>query len=88
MPTRISKLKKKLDKVFSEYIRRRNADHLGFITCFTCGVKRHWKENQKTLKGFTALRQQPKIILDNVTILKNKIRELRNRLNELVDRRI
>ena len=46
MPTTISKLKKKLDKVFSEYIRRRNADHLGFITCFTCGVKKHWKEQQ------------------------------------------
>ena len=46
MPTTISKLKKKLDKVFSEYIRRRNADDLGFITCFTCGVKRHWKDQQ------------------------------------------
>ena len=47
MPTTISKLKKKLDKVFSEYIRRRNADHLGFITCFTCGVKRHWKDRMQ-----------------------------------------
>tara|TARA_R100000388_G_scaffold64040_1_gene46675 strand:- start:632 stop:1021 length:390 start_codon:yes stop_codon:yes gene_type:complete len=46
MPTTISKLKKKLDKIFSEYIRRRNADDLGFITCFTCGVKKHWKEQQ------------------------------------------
>ena len=46
MPTTISKLKKKLDKVFSEFIRRRNADHLGFINCFTCGVKKHWKEQQ------------------------------------------
>ena len=46
MPTTISKLKKKLDKIFSEFIRRRNADHLGFITCFTCGVKKHWKEQQ------------------------------------------
>lgn len=46
MTTTISKLKKKLDKIFSEFIRRRNADHLGFITCFTCGVKKHWKEQQ------------------------------------------
>jgi hypothetical protein len=46
MSTTISKLKKKLDKIFSEFIRRRNADHLGFITCFTCGVKKHWKEQQ------------------------------------------
>ena len=46
MSTTISKLKKKLDKIFSEFIRRRNADYLGFITCFTCGVKKHWKEQQ------------------------------------------
>jgi hypothetical protein len=46
MPTTISKLKKKLDKVFSEYIRRRNADHLGRVKCFTCGVEKHWKEQQ------------------------------------------
>jgi hypothetical protein len=46
MSTTISKLKKKLDKIFSEFIRKRNADHLGFITCFTCGVKKHWKEQQ------------------------------------------
>tara|TARA_Y100001972_G_scaffold35707_1_gene44089 strand:- start:96 stop:485 length:390 start_codon:yes stop_codon:yes gene_type:complete len=46
MPTTISKLKKKLDKIFSEFIRRRNADHLGRVKCFTCGVEKHWKEQQ------------------------------------------
>lgn len=46
MPTTISKLKKKLDKVFSEYIRRRNAKFDGLVSCFTCGVKKHWKEQQ------------------------------------------
>ena len=55
-------------------------------------VKKHWKNNQNLIRDFTALKTpiktQPKIVLDNVTILKNKIRELRNRLNELVDRRI
>ena len=55
-------------------------------------VKKHWKDNQNLIRDFTALKTpiktQPKIVLDNVTILKNKIRELRNRLNELVDRRI
>ena len=51
-------------------------------------VKKHWKDNQNPIRDFTTLRWQPKIILDNVTILKNKIKELRNRLNELVDRRI
>jgi hypothetical protein len=46
MPTTISKLKKKLDILFSQYIRRRNADHLGIVKCFTCGVEKHWKEQQ------------------------------------------
>ena len=51
-------------------------------------IKKHWKDNQNPIRDFTALKKQPKIILDNVTMLKNKIKELRNRLNELVDRRI
>jgi hypothetical protein len=46
MPTTISKLKKKLDVLFSQYIRRRNADQLGRVKCFTCGVEKHWKEQQ------------------------------------------
>ena len=46
MPTTISKLKKKLDSLFSQYIRIRNADHLGRVKCFTCGVEKHWKEQQ------------------------------------------
>ena len=46
MPTTISKLKKKLDTLFSQYIRQRNADHLGRVKCFTCGVKKHLKEQQ------------------------------------------
>jgi len=40
-----SKLVKKLDKVFSEYIRRSHADKNGYIKCCTCGQKRHWKDN-------------------------------------------
>ena len=55
-------------------------------------VKKHWKNNQNLIRDFTALKTpiktQPKIVLDNLTMLKNKIKELRNRLNELVDRRI
>lgn len=51
-------------------------------------VKKHWKDNQRNIKDFTELKRQPKIIFDNVTILKNKIKELRIRLHELVDRRI
>lgn len=36
----------KLDKIFSEYIRRRYADHNGICTCVTCGKKDHWKNQQ------------------------------------------
>jgi len=38
-----SKVVKKLDAVFSEYIRLRNADKNGNVTCFTCGKVEHWK---------------------------------------------
>jgi hypothetical protein len=42
----ISKLKKDLDKVFSQYVRLASADHRGVCTCFTCGAEKHWKEIQ------------------------------------------
>jgi len=41
-PTR-SKLVKKLDVVFSQYIRLSNADNRGMCTCVTCGKQGHWK---------------------------------------------
>lgn len=41
-----SQLKKELDKVFSQYIRQKAADKEGFVLCYTCGVKKHWKEMQ------------------------------------------
>lgn len=43
-PTRKS-LIAKLDKVFSEYIRRRYAKN-EIATCVTCGKKDHWKKLQ------------------------------------------
>lgn len=39
----IAKLKAKLDKVFSLYIRQRFADKDGMVTCFTSGKRHHWK---------------------------------------------
>ena len=39
-------LKSKLDKLFSEYIRRREADENGYVKCFTCGKIKHWKKQQ------------------------------------------
>ena len=41
-PTRTA-LVKKLDKLFSEYIRRRNGE---MVSCVTCGKRAHWKEMQ------------------------------------------
>ncbi len=41
-----SKLVKKLDAIFSQYIRLREIDNNGFTTCFTCGKKDHWKKLQ------------------------------------------
>lgn len=34
----------KLDKLASEYIRRRYADRYGMVKCYTCGAKHHWKD--------------------------------------------
>lgn len=42
----LPKLKKRLWKIFSEYIRRRDADENGMVTCISCGVKRDWRELQ------------------------------------------
>ena len=41
-PTR-SKLVKKLDVVFSQYIRVKDADRYGMVKCVTCGKVGHWK---------------------------------------------
>ena len=42
----LPKLKKDLWKIFSEYIRRKDADEEGMTVCVSCGVKKHWKELQ------------------------------------------
>jgi hypothetical protein len=48
MPKKLtrSKIVKKLDAVFSQYIRLSNADKNGYCTCVTCGKKYHWKQIQ------------------------------------------
>lgn len=40
----LSALKKKCWKLFSEYIRRKDADEGGTERCYTCGGLAHWKE--------------------------------------------
>ena len=41
-----AKLKKELDKVFSQYVRWVNADDKGLVECYTCYVKKPVKEMQ------------------------------------------
>jgi hypothetical protein len=38
-----STLVKKLDKIFSIWIRSKDADHTGQVDCYTCGVSKSWK---------------------------------------------
>ncbi|MCR4285262.1 MAG: recombination protein NinG [archaeon] len=40
----VSSLKKKVWKVFSEYIRQRDSDWRGYGKCYTCGKNLFWKE--------------------------------------------
>ena len=40
----IKKLVKELDTVFSIFIRTRDADENGIVSCCTCPTRRHWKE--------------------------------------------
>lgn len=41
-----AKLKKKLDAIFSLYIRQKYADQNGMVKCYTCTTVKHWKEMQ------------------------------------------
>ena len=38
----IPSLRRRLDKVFSVYIRRRDSDENGFGKCCSCGAWKHW----------------------------------------------
>jgi hypothetical protein len=40
----MSKLKKKLDSVFSQYIRLRDSNNDGYFNCITCEKRVFWKE--------------------------------------------
>lgn len=43
---KLTTLKKKLWKLTSEYVRRRDADSEGYVKCCTCNATKHWKEMQ------------------------------------------
>jgi hypothetical protein len=40
----MSSLEAKLDKLFSKFIRLRDADEGGTVSCVTCGKLMHWKD--------------------------------------------
>ena len=40
----LAALRRKLDKVFSDYIRQRGVDDSGYNWCVTCGKRRYWRE--------------------------------------------
>lgn len=44
----VRQLIKKLDSVFSIWIRKRDAGFDDHIICFTCGARKHWKEAQNS----------------------------------------
>jgi hypothetical protein len=41
----VSTLKKKLDKIFSQYIRKKDADINGNVNCYTCGATKQWEKD-------------------------------------------
>ena len=42
----LPKMRAKLDKIFSLYVRLKNADNSGNVECFTCGITKHYKKIQ------------------------------------------
>ena len=45
--------KKKVWKVFSQYIRLKYANEEGIVECYTCGIKKYWNEGMQAGHGFT-----------------------------------
>ena len=41
---RIDEEIRELDSMFSEIVRRREADSNGYVPCITCGKRHHWKD--------------------------------------------
>ena len=43
---KLSTVKKRVWTLISRYIRLKNADHNGYVSCVTCGSTKHYKELQ------------------------------------------
>ena len=46
MKSRRQRLVAKLDKVFSKFIRKRDADFMGYCKCYTCGKQQNIADGQ------------------------------------------
>lgn len=44
-------IEKELDKIFSEYIRIRDADSNGYVWCVTCGTAHYWSDGHQVNCG-------------------------------------
>ena len=60
----ISSLKKIADTIFSIFIRKKYADHRGYVKCYTCGVVRMWNDRMQcghfNSRRIGALRYEPR----------------------------
>jgi len=41
----VTQLKKKLDTIFSKYIRLKDSNKAGYVKCYTCGVSKLWQKD-------------------------------------------
>lgn len=58
-----AKLKKELDAIFSKWVRLSYADSMGYVLCYTCGVKKFWKQIQNghfISRQYLAIRFDPR----------------------------
>jgi len=44
-------LEKDLDRIFSEYIRLRDADQNGYVSCITCWIIHYWSDGHQINNG-------------------------------------
>jgi len=58
MPRKVKRksLIKKLDTLFSLYIRLKSANKKGFVKCYTCGVKKYWEKDYMQCGHFISRR--------------------------------
>lgn len=64
----ITKLKKKLWQVFSEYVRAEAADNFGNCQCVTCGKVMKWKGDGLNVGHFLPQKLNPILIFNELNV--------------------